>query len=95
MDQTPEDRYREELKKQLTEKHESETPTYYTKTGFRKPAFHEQKKAPFVWMPPRRRLGLALMLPILLILMMSHNLRGVVFPLLIAVALYMLIKRRR
>lgn len=95
MDQTPEERYREELKKRLTEKQEPAVPTYYSKTGFRKTAIPEQKTTHYNWAPPRRRLSLIVMLPIVFILMMSNNLRGVILPVLAATALYLLIKRRK
>lgn len=95
MDKTPEDQYREELKKRLTEKPPSDNPTFYSRTGFRKTTNTEQK----IHMPsaprPRRRMGLFMMLPILLIFMMSGHLWGVVVPLIIAVLLYLLIKRKK
>lgn len=95
VDQTPEERYREELKKRLTEKRESAVPTYYSKTGFRRTSAPEQKPVYNNWTPPRRRLGLVLMLPIVFILMMSNNLRGIIIPMLVAAALYVLIKRKK
>lgn len=95
MDQTPEDRYREELKKRLTEKPVSSAPVYYSKTGFRKTVVPKQDRIHTNWAPPRRRLGLVLMLPIVFILMMSNNLRSVLIPVILGAALYMLVKRKR
>ncbi len=95
MDQTPEDRYREELKKRLTEKHVSSSLVYYSKTGFRKTVAQKEDRTHYNWTPPRRRLGLVLMLPIVFILMMSNNLRSVLIPVILGAVLYMFVKRRR
>ncbi len=95
MDKTPEDEYREELKKRLTEKPPEDTPTFYSRTGFRKTTAPEHKVTFHYANPPRRRIGLFLLLPILLIFMMSGRLSGVVIPLIIGVVLYILIKRKR
>lgn len=95
MDKTPEEEYREALKKQLTEKPPAKDFTYYSRTGFRKTDATEQKAFPNVSVRPRRRLGLALILPLMLILMMAGRLWHVIVPLVLGVVLYVLIKRRK
>jgi len=95
MDKTPEEQYREELKKRLTEKPPNEEPVFYSRTGFRKTADQEKKTTWNYPSRPRRRIGLVLMLPLLFIFMISGRLWGVIIPLVVAVALYLLIKRRR
>lgn len=90
-----EEEYRVALKKRLTDKAPPEAPVFYSKTGFRKEPPSEPGHHPHPPMVPRRRLGLAMMLPLLLIFMIAGNLRGVVVPLMAAVLLYLLIKRKR
>lgn len=95
MGKTPDDEYREKLKKKLTEKPPSENTTYYSRTGFRKqPNKPEPVRGP-VYYRPRRRIGLVLMLPLLLLFMISGRLQGIVIPLVLAVLLYLWIKRTR
>lgn len=95
MDKTPEDEYREELKKRLTEKPPTDAPTFYSRTGFRKTTAPDHKVDMHYTNPPKRRFGLFMMLPILLIFMISGRYSGVVIPLIIGVVLYILIKRKR
>lgn len=95
MDKTPEEQYREELKKRLTEKPPVEELTYYSRTGFRKTPVPEQKPPPPTRTRPKRRFGLALMLPLLLILTMAGRMWSIVVPLALAVIIYTLITRRK
>lgn len=95
MAKTPEDEYREALKKRLTEKPPVEETTFYSRTGFRKTAEPNEKPVNYPPPRPRRRLGPALMLPLLLIFMMAGRLWSVVIPLALGVALYYFIKSRK
>lgn len=95
MGKTPDEEYREALKRRLTEKKTSEAPVYYSRTGFRKKQKPEEPTRFTTTYRPRRRIGLVLMVPLLLLFMLAGNLRGVVIPLVVAVIMYFLIKRRR
>lgn len=95
MDKTPEEQYREELKKRLTEKKAPEETVYYSQTGFRKNA--EQKERPIPVQPtrPRRRIGPVIIIPFLLIFMMTGRFWQVALPLLLGVILFYWIRRAR
>jgi len=95
MDKTPEEQYREELKKRLTEKPPQEETVFYSRTGFRKTGKQDERPAYNPPPRPRRRLGPALMIPLLLIFMMAGRLWSVVIPLALGAALYYFIKSRR
>ncbi len=95
MGKTPEEEYKEALKAQLTREQKPEEPVYYSRTGFRHSEPASGRPLRHSLFRSRRRMGLGMLLPLLLIFMMSGNLRGVVIPLIAAVLLYLVVTRRR
>lgn len=93
-DKTPEERYREALKERLTAKPEEQETIYYSKTGFRKGVVPEHKRLKLEEPRRRRRIGLVFLLPVVMLFMISGSLRGAVIPLLAAMVMYLLIKRK-
>ena len=94
MPRLTDEEYKKALREELTRPRTEET-VFHSREGFRKTKGPEHHRPLSTLKRPRRRLGLALMLPLLLIFMMSGNLRGIVIPLLAALALYYLVKRKR
>lgn len=95
MGKTPEEEYKEALKAQLTQEQKPEEPVYYSRTGFRHSEPATRKTPRYSLFRSRRRMGLGMLLPLLLIFMMSGNLRGVVIPLMAAILLYLVVTRKR
>lgn len=95
MGKTPEEEYKEALKAQLTKEQTPEEPVFYSRTGFRHSEPVSRKPPRYSLFRTRRRMGLGMLLPLLLIFMMSGNLRGVVIPLMAAILLYLVVTRKR